>query len=101
MNFQLREQASKSDESLDGKRKKRADIPLLLFLHSFVSHPHSIKRQRLCLNIAASFAQQAVFPNNGNKVVNTGKNYILGGHNRVVNSSRAQSIHVDEFEKIY
>lgn len=48
-----------------------------------------------------SFTQQAVFPNNGNKVVNTGKNYILGGHNRVVNSSRAQSIHVDEFEKIY
>ncbi|CCD24693.1 Vir1p NDAI_0D03790 [Naumovozyma dairenensis CBS 421] len=33
------------------------------------------------------------------KMVNTGKNYILGGHNRVRNNSRAQSIHIDEFEQ--
>lgn len=32
-----------------------------------------------------------------NKIVNTGKNYILGGHNRVKNNSRAQSIHIDKF----
>ncbi|EDO16163.1 hypothetical protein Kpol_1026p10 [Vanderwaltozyma polyspora DSM 70294] len=31
-------------------------------------------------------------------VVNTGKNYILGGHNRIKNNSRAQSIHIDKFE---
>ena len=35
---------------------------------------------------------------NSSKVVNTGKNYILGGHNRVKNNSRAQSIHIDKFE---
>lgn len=35
-----------------------------------------------------------------NKIVNTGKNYILGGHNRVKNNSRAQSIHIDQFENI-
>lgn len=34
------------------------------------------------------------------KIVNTGKNYILGGHNRVKNNSRAQSIHIDQFENI-
>ncbi|AGO11029.1 AaceriAFR467Wp [[Ashbya] aceris (nom. inval.)] len=34
------------------------------------------------------------------KLVNSGKNYILGGHNRAVNNSRSQSIHVDEFEKM-
>ncbi|CAI4039234.1 hypothetical protein SMKI_07G2130 [Saccharomyces mikatae IFO 1815] len=33
-----------------------------------------------------------------NKIVNTGKNYILGGHNKVKNNSRAQSIHIDDFE---
>ncbi|CCF58960.1 hypothetical protein KAFR_0F03640 [Kazachstania africana CBS 2517] len=33
-----------------------------------------------------------------NKIVNTGKNYILGGHNRVKNNSRVQSIHIDQFE---
>lgn len=33
-----------------------------------------------------------------NKIVNTGKNYILGGHNRVKNNSRQQSIHIDQFE---
>lgn len=31
-------------------------------------------------------------------VVNTGKEYILGGHNRATNNSRAQSVHVDRFE---
>ncbi|CAL9734150.1 hypothetical protein MOSE0_D05776 [Monosporozyma servazzii] len=35
-----------------------------------------------------------------NKIVNTGKNYILGGHNRVKNNSRAQSIHIDQFENV-
>ncbi|AET37639.1 Vir1p Ecym_1411 [Eremothecium cymbalariae DBVPG len=35
------------------------------------------------------------------KLVNSGKNYILGGHNRAVNNSRTQSIHVDEFEKMH
>lgn len=30
-------------------------------------------------------------------MVSTGKNYILGGHNRVRNNSRAQSIHIDSF----
>ncbi|CAI4063131.1 hypothetical protein SUVZ_07G2080 [Saccharomyces uvarum] len=35
---------------------------------------------------------------NKNKMVNTGKNYILGGHNKVKNNSRAQSIHIDDFE---
>lgn len=34
----------------------------------------------------------------GSKIVNTGKNYILGGHNRVKNNSRQQSIHIDQFE---
>ncbi|SCV02589.1 LAME_0H03092g1_1 [Lachancea meyersii CBS 8951] len=29
--------------------------------------------------------------------VSTGKNYILGGHNRAANNSRAQSVHVDRF----
>ncbi|CCK70121.1 Vir1p KNAG_0D03750 [Huiozyma naganishii CBS 8797] len=33
-----------------------------------------------------------------NKIVNTGKNYILGGHNNVKNNSRAQSIHIDQFQ---
>ncbi|SMN22496.1 similar to Saccharomyces cerevisiae YGL036W Putative protein of unknown function [Maudiozyma saulgeensis] len=32
------------------------------------------------------------------KIVSTGKNYILGGHNRVKNNSRAQSIHIDQFQ---
>lgn len=32
------------------------------------------------------------------KFVNTGKNYILGGHNRIRNNSRAQSIHIDSFD---
>lgn len=36
---------------------------------------------------------------NVSKTVNTGKNYILGGHNRVKNNSRAQSIHIDNFEQ--
>ncbi|CDH08410.1 uncharacterized protein ZBAI_00192 [Zygosaccharomyces bailii ISA1307] len=36
-------------------------------------------------------------PNNG-KIVNTGKNYILGGHHRIKNNSRAQSIHIDNFK---
>lgn len=35
-------------------------------------------------------------PDSG-KIVSTGKNYILGGHNRVKNNSRAQSIHIDSF----
>ncbi|CCE65312.1 hypothetical protein TPHA_0K01790 [Tetrapisispora phaffii CBS 4417] len=35
---------------------------------------------------------------NSSRVVNTGKNYILGGHNKVKNNSRAQSIHIDQFE---
>ena len=35
-----------------------------------------------------------------NKIVSTGKDYILGGHNRVQNNSRAQSIHIDKFENI-
>lgn len=35
---------------------------------------------------------------NKSKMVNTGKNYILGGHNKVKNNSRAQSIHIDDFE---
>ena len=34
----------------------------------------------------------------GSKIVNTGKNYILGGHNRIKNNSRAQSIHIDQFQ---
>lgn len=38
-----------------------------------------------------------VTPNNS-KIVSTGKNYILGGHNRVKNNSRAQSIHIDDFK---
>ncbi|QLL32958.1 hypothetical protein HG536_0D04800 [Torulaspora globosa] len=32
------------------------------------------------------------------KFVSTGKNYILGGHNRIRNNSRAQSIHIDSFD---
>ncbi|CEP64144.1 Vir1p LALA0_S10e03444g [Lachancea lanzarotensis] len=32
--------------------------------------------------------------------VSTGKNYILGGHNRAANNSRAQSVHVDRFNYI-
>lgn len=32
------------------------------------------------------------------KIVSTGKNYILGGHNRIKNNSRAQSIHIDNFK---
>ncbi|QLG71509.1 hypothetical protein HG535_0B05510 [Zygotorulaspora mrakii] len=36
---------------------------------------------------------------NISKIVNTGKNYILGGHNRMKNNSRAQSIHIDDFEQ--
>lgn len=35
-----------------------------------------------------------------NKIVNTGKDYILGGHHRMQNNSRAQSIHIDQFENI-
>lgn len=35
---------------------------------------------------------------NTSKIVNTGKNYILGGHNRFKNNSRAQSIHIDDFK---
>lgn len=35
-----------------------------------------------------------------NKIVNTGKDYILGGHHRMQNNSRAQSIHIDQFEHI-
>lgn len=35
---------------------------------------------------------------NVSKIVSTGKNYILGGHSRVKNNSRAQSIHIDRFE---
>lgn len=31
-------------------------------------------------------------------IVSTGKNYILGGHNRIKNNSRAQSIHIDSFD---
>ncbi|SCU98231.1 LADA_0H11496g1_1 [Lachancea dasiensis] len=30
--------------------------------------------------------------------VNTGKNYIMGGHSRATNNSRAQSVHVDRFD---
>lgn len=33
------------------------------------------------------------------KIVSTGKNYILGGHNKVKNNSRAQSIHIDDYEQ--
>ncbi|CAR29465.1 hypothetical protein ZYGR_0AD01470 [Zygosaccharomyces rouxii] len=39
----------------------------------------------------------SVTPNNS-KIVSTGKNYILGGHNRIKNNSRAQSIHIDNFK---
>lgn len=39
----------------------------------------------------------SITPNNS-KIVNTGKNYILGGHNRIKNNSRAQSIHIDNFK---
>lgn len=35
---------------------------------------------------------------NLSKIVSTGKNYILGGHSRIKNNSRAQSIHIDSFE---
>ena len=33
------------------------------------------------------------------RLVNTGKSYILGGHNRAVNNSRTKSVHVDDFEQ--
>lgn len=36
---------------------------------------------------------------NSTKLVNTGKSYILGGHNRAVNNSRTKSVHVDDFEQ--
>ncbi|KAG0662296.1 hypothetical protein C6P45_001114 [Maudiozyma exigua] len=53
-------------------------------------------------NIQSPWNQSsAVTPNHtmsGSKIVNTGKNYILGGHNRVKNNSRAQSIHIDQFQ---
>ncbi|SSD60600.1 uncharacterized protein SCODWIG_02361 [Saccharomycodes ludwigii] len=35
------------------------------------------------------------------KQIDAGKKYILGGHNRMINNSRAQSIHVDEYERFY
>lgn len=34
------------------------------------------------------------------KLVNTGKSYILGGHNRAANNSRTKSVHVDDFERL-
>lgn len=47
----------------------------------------------------ANFKSSMISKNsNKNKMVNTGKNYILGGHNKVKNNSRAQSIHIDDFE---
>ncbi|SCV00070.1 LANO_0F05050g1_1 [Lachancea nothofagi CBS 11611] len=39
-------------------------------------------------------------PDASSTVVNTGKNYILGGHNRATNNSRAQSVHVDRFDYV-
>ncbi|CUS21163.1 LAQU0S02e07382g1_1 [Lachancea quebecensis] len=39
-------------------------------------------------------------PEASSAVVSTGKDYILGGHNKATNNSRAQSVHVDRFDYV-
>lgn len=39
-------------------------------------------------------------PETSSAVVSTGKDYILGGHNKATNNSRAQSVHVDRFDYV-
>ncbi|SCW04394.1 LAFE_0H12552g1_1 [Lachancea fermentati] len=47
---------------------------------------------------SSCFSDSSVPTTSSAGVVSTGKNYILGGHNRATNNSRAQSVHVDVFE---
>ncbi|CDO96375.1 unnamed protein product [Kluyveromyces dobzhanskii CBS 2104] len=56
-------------------------------------------RPQMTQNSSASPSVSSYGHGNSSKLVNTGKTYILGGHNRAVNNSRTKSVHVDEFEQ--
>lgn len=61
---------------------------------------NEVPQQSLNMNMNMGIPMNMNINANANvsKIVSTGKNYILGGHNRVKNNSRAQSIHIDQFQ---
>ncbi|SCU89288.1 LAFA_0E17084g1_1 [Lachancea sp. 'fantastica'] len=102
-----------SSRSAEGVKPPNSSIEGLDLRPSF---PTGRQQATITKELGATFSGSASIPlNNGTSwspncfsqgplsspdtgsAVSTGKNYILGGHNRAANNSRAQSVHVDRF----